>query len=152
MGNRAHVFFSKEVNSPGIYLHWNGGPESVLAFVRTMEARGWTRMDYGPARLAAVAVEFFDAEGDCEGYSVGMDPYTGNTRDYDMNDNGCYFVRRDQGRFWLDHFHSAGTAITYDCADPKLWARALETMTAIEGALAECREKRRPAKKKILAM
>lgn len=33
MGNRAVISFDENDNATGVYLHWNGGPESVLAFL-----------------------------------------------------------------------------------------------------------------------
>jgi len=39
MGNRAVIAF-KSSPTVGIYLHWNGGPESILAFVNAAKKRG----------------------------------------------------------------------------------------------------------------
>lgn len=73
MGNRSIVTFKgDDMCNTGVYLHWNGGPESVCAFARVMLERGWTRSDYATARFAAVAIEFFDQVGDCSGHSVGI--------------------------------------------------------------------------------
>ena len=153
MGNRAHVFFSKEKHSPGVYLHWNGGPESVLAFLRVMRDRGWTRMDYdyASARFAAVAVEFFDLEGDCEGLSVGLYPYSGKVKDYVFNDNGVYFVTFENGQFsveqhlaWNDRLKPI--QFTTNGAMPTPY---IGSMYAIERALHQNREKRRINKKTI---
>ena len=89
MGNRAVVKFGDDVH--GVYLHWNGGPESVLAFLEVMRQRGWLRMDYASARFAAVVVEFFDAEGDCDGNSVGIFDDAAESGAH-VGDNGLYAV------------------------------------------------------------
>jgi hypothetical protein len=39
MGNRAYVVFeSGNERSPAIYLHWQGGPESIYAFLHALRA------------------------------------------------------------------------------------------------------------------
>jgi hypothetical protein len=41
MGNRAYVVFENGDNrSPAVYLHWNGGQESVYAFLHALEEYG----------------------------------------------------------------------------------------------------------------
>ena len=48
MGNRAVVIFDDDPNvgsSLGVYLHWNGGPESVLAFMQATQER-CSRVDF----------------------------------------------------------------------------------------------------------
>ena len=60
MGNRAIVIFKDgEEYSPHVYLHWNGGIESVAAFLTEMNRRGWHRTDYAAARFCQVVGEFF---------------------------------------------------------------------------------------------
>ena len=86
MGNRAAVRFGDEKTE--VYLHWNGGPESVTAFLGAMYDRGWTREDYFTGRLAGIVCEFFDADGDCRGYSLGVFPLG----ESDDSDNGTYHV------------------------------------------------------------
>jgi len=42
MGNRAVITASElQTVGVGIYLHWNGGPESVLAFLDVARERGF---------------------------------------------------------------------------------------------------------------
>lgn len=38
MGNRAYVVFEDRQGnrSPAVYLHWNGGPESIYAMLDTL--------------------------------------------------------------------------------------------------------------------
>lgn len=63
MGNRA-VITTKEKNL-GVYLHWNGGRDSVEAFLKYCEIRGFRGFpdDYGIARLVQVISNFFGSDG-----------------------------------------------------------------------------------------
>lgn len=75
----------------GIYLHWNGGRDSVEAFLKYCELREFRAPDsdkYGWARLCQVIANFMGANG----LSVGISPYT---TDEQMNpgDNGIYVIR-----------------------------------------------------------
>jgi len=86
MGNRAVVRFNDEAaNDVGVYLHWNGGPESIAGFLQAMVQRKWTRMDYAPARFIQVVGEYFDSDGDDSGLSLGVYEYesTKGMADYD---------------------------------------------------------------------
>lgn len=88
MGNRCEVHFKNDDDQHVIYLHWNGGPESVVAFLETMRERKWDRMDYASARFVSVVGEFFDADGNGDGCSLGLfDAVTGAG-----DDNGLYEV------------------------------------------------------------
>lgn len=94
MGNRAVITASKTRNSGiGIYLHWNGGLESVLAFLDTCKARNYRDPSgdesYAMARLCQVVCEFFG-----EGLSVGIGEML--TLDCDNWDNGVYVI----GKGW----------------------------------------------------
>lgn len=90
MGNRA-VITSKENfenNGVGIYLHWNGGYDSVSAFLKYCELKGYrspTSDNYGWARLCQVIGNFFGGST-----SVGID--TVNKLDCDNYDNGVYII------------------------------------------------------------
>lgn len=99
MGNRAVITFSKGKSAPAIYLHWNGGLESVLAFLQVCKDRGYRDPvgdpHYALARLIGVIHEFFDG-----GDSLGV----GRLDELDVNnwDNGAYLVGEGwsvQGRF-----------------------------------------------------
>lgn len=93
MGNRAVITASKskEVASAkdiGIYLHWNGGRDSVEAFLKYCELRGFrspTEDCYGWSRLAQVIGNYFGGE-----LSIGID--TCNRLDCDNWDNGVYII------------------------------------------------------------
>ena len=93
MGNRAVIttqqgWLCKE-NNLGIYLHWNGGRDSVEAFLTYCKMHGYRRPEndnYGWASLATVISNFFGASGD----SVGIDIVS--RLDYDNWDNGVYII------------------------------------------------------------
>lgn len=93
MGNRAVItteagWISKE-NHVGIYLHWNGGRDSVEAFLMYCKLKGYRPPEtdcYGWARLAQVIGNFFGGE-----LSIGID--TVSKLDYDNFDNGTYIIK-----------------------------------------------------------
>ena len=91
MGNRAVITASTlQTQGVGIYLHWNGGPESVLAFLDVARERGYRdpgRDDqYAMARLCGLICEFF-GPGDS---SVGIGPL--DQLDCNNYDNGVYVI------------------------------------------------------------
>ena len=89
MGNRAVI--TTNVNKPdnqkiGIYLHWNGGRDSVEAFLTYCKIAGYRNPindNYGWARLCQVIGNFFGG-----GLSIGID--TLDNLDCDNGDNGMY--------------------------------------------------------------
>ena len=92
MGNRAVIAFQDESHdevqpdSVGVYLHWNGGPESVTAFLDAAKELGVRREDeYGAARLCQIIGNWFGGN-----LSLGI----GQCRmmDIDNGDNGTYVV------------------------------------------------------------
>lgn len=88
MGNRA-VITNKE-KKVGVYLHWNGGRDSVEAFLKYCELRQFRSPDtqnYGWARLCQVIANFMGADG----LSVGIDNYE-NLANYYL-DNGIYIIQ-----------------------------------------------------------
>jgi len=89
MGNRAVIAFDKyEPDAIGLYLHWNGGRDSIdgllAATQSVMKSRGADSM-YARARLVQVIGQFFGGN-----LSFGMD-YCKNL-DCDNYDNGVYIV------------------------------------------------------------
>lgn len=62
MGNRAFVVFENEGStkfSPAIYLHWNGGPESVYAFLDLLDRYKVTAdQEYEAARFVQIVGNF----------------------------------------------------------------------------------------------
>lgn len=88
MGNRAIVkAVGKDI---GVYLHWNGGVDSVTAFLKYCELREFRSFEdaYGVARFCQVVGNFFGG-----GLSIGVYSGVGETK-YDANyiDNGIYIV------------------------------------------------------------
>lgn len=91
MGNRAVITTKEnfENNGVGVYVHWNGGRDSVEAFLKYCELRGFRSPDtdnYGWARLVQVIANFMGGEG----LSVGID--TVDHLDCDNYDNGVYII------------------------------------------------------------
>lgn len=90
MGNRA-VITSKENfenNGIGIYVHWNGGRDSIEAFLTYCKIKGYRPPDmdnYGWARLCQTICNYFE-----DGLSVGID--TIKNLDCDNGDNGVYII------------------------------------------------------------
>lgn len=105
MGNRANVIFVNENEtsiSPCVYLHWNGGPESIYGFLNEMERRNVRRdQNYECARFIGIVTDFFDQDG-LGSTSVGVVSYPGNKIDIetlnkvptDPGDNGFYIICR----------------------------------------------------------
>lgn len=90
MGNRAVITTRENFdnNGIGIYLHWNGGRDSVEPFLKYCELKGFrapTTDCYGFARLAQVIGNFFGG-----GLSLGID--TVDRLDCDNYDNGVYII------------------------------------------------------------
>ena len=86
MGNRAVITTrSKDI---GVYLHWNGGRDSVEAFLKYCKLKGYRPPEldcYGWARLCQVIGNFFGGE-----LSIGIDKY--DKLDKDNGDNGVYII------------------------------------------------------------
>lgn len=93
MGNRAVITTSKSLNVSktrdlGIYLHWNGGRDSVEAFLKYCELKGYrppSQDSYGWARLCQVIGNFFGGST-----SIGIDSC--DNLDCDNYDNGVYII------------------------------------------------------------
>ena len=88
MGNRAVISFDENDNATGVYLHWNGGPESVLAFLdaaKELGVRGGEDQPYFFARFCQIIGNFFGGTT-----SVGIGPV--KSLDTDNGDNGWYIL------------------------------------------------------------
>lgn len=94
MGNRAVITASKAYSvkdsaDVGIYLHWNGGRDSVEAFLTYCKLRGFRAPDsdnYGWAYLCTVIGNFFG-----DGLSLGIDKCC--RLDCENGDNGVYVIK-----------------------------------------------------------
>ena len=86
MGNRAVITTrSKDIV---VYFHWNGGRDSVEAFLKHCKLKGYRPPEldcYGWARLCQVIGNFFGGE-----LSIGIDKY--DKLDKDNGDNGVYII------------------------------------------------------------
>ena len=91
MGNRAVITTDDNFanDGVGIYVHWNGGRDSVEAFLKYCELKGYRSPSddcYGWARLAQVIGNFFGGE-----LSVGIDTIW--HLDRENGDNGVYIIK-----------------------------------------------------------
>lgn len=90
MGNRAVITTRDNFrsNGVGVYLHWNGGRDSVEAFLKYMKLRRFRAPDsdsYGWARLCQVIGNFLGGT-----LSIGIDRV--DYLDMDNRDNGTYII------------------------------------------------------------
>jgi hypothetical protein len=92
MGNRAVLTIDRKV---GVYIHWNGGPESVTAFLDACIARGYRDPASDPsaalARLTGLLCEFFGVRDDGNVGLIALTP------EMEFRDNGLYVI----GKGWL---------------------------------------------------
>lgn len=93
MGNRAvittEIGWACPTNHLGVYLHWNGGRDSVQAFLTYCKLKGYRTPEsdnYGWARLCQVIGNYFGG-----GCSVGIDVVS--ALDTDNWDNGVYIIK-----------------------------------------------------------
>ena len=98
MGNRAVITTSEFMNlheeiqfsnELGVYLHWNGGRDSVTAFLTYCKLKGYRPPEtdcYGWARLCQVIGNFFGGE-----LSIGIDRCC--NLDCDNGNNGVYIIK-----------------------------------------------------------
>lgn len=87
MGNRA-IITTRE-RKIGLYLHWNGGRDTVEPLLRYCELQGYrppSSDNYGWARICQVVGNFFGGT-----LSVGIGPYTDDPS-MDPGDNGIYVI------------------------------------------------------------
>lgn len=93
MGNRAVIAFNDSPNSVGVYVHWNGGRDSVEGFLDACRKLGFRDpsidQSYAMAGLITVIKAYLTGETGC-----GVN--TLNNLDCDNYDNGLYIV----GKGW----------------------------------------------------
>lgn len=90
MGNRAIITTRDNYNTNkiGVYLHWNGGRDSVEAFLKYCKLKGYRPPEqdcYGWARLCQVIGNFFGGT-----LSVGIDNFDQDEGQW--ADNGTYII------------------------------------------------------------
>lgn len=113
MGNRA-VITTKD-KRVGIYVHCNGGRDSVSAFLKYCELKGYRPPEadcYGWARLCQVIGNYFSGDG----LGVGIDEY--KHLDADNGDNGVYIIENWHiiGREF-NHFEEQDNKNLYDMVE-----------------------------------
>lgn len=87
MGNRAVI--TTESKQIGVYVHWNGGKESIETFLAYCDMKNHRPPEsdcYGWARLCQIIGNFFGGTT-----SIGIDTY--NRLDTDNWDNGVYVIK-----------------------------------------------------------
>lgn len=130
MGNRAHVLFESNGDvSAAVYLHWNGGAESVYPFLDEMDKRGRCHdAHYAVARFAQIVGEFFDSSG--RGVlSLGI---TNGPREIrpahlgylDHGDNSIYVVSYNGKDRTVRRFTGTGTFDTGKSKGVREWTEA----------------------------
>lgn len=92
MGNRAVITTDSKLQEIGIYLHWNGGRDSVEGFLAFCKLRKYTPLpdSYGWSYLAGVCSIFME-----DGLSCGIQVCS--KLDCNNGDNGVYIVDKN----WL---------------------------------------------------
>ena len=121
MGNNA-LIKAKDNTNKAVYLHWNGGRDSVEAFLKYCELKRFRGFDddYGIARFCQVVGNFFGVGG----LSLGiMDISEGEDGGY--MDNGLYIVngweivgRRGFSSIEQDHHDLQSMLLAIDEAQP----------------------------------
>ena len=106
MGNRAVIGFVDDkgecdVNNVGIYLHWNGGRDSVEGFLQAAKDYGLRSGSYGLARLTQIICNSFPGT-----ISVGVDVV--KKLDCDNYDNGVYWVDKEFNIVGREHIEKYG--------------------------------------------
>ena len=106
MGNRAVIAFvndkgEQDKNSVGIYLHWNGGRDSVEGFLQTAKDYGIRSGSYGLARLTQIICNSFPGT-----LSVGVGIV--KKLDCDNWDNGVYWVDKEFNIVGREHIEKYG--------------------------------------------
>ena len=99
MGNRAII--TNKDKQLAIYLHWNGGRDSVEAFAEYCKLKRYDTGDYGFARMCQVIGNFFGGTS-----NVGIFPYPG--------DEEASSIADDNGVYILDKWEIVGRVYPYE--------------------------------------
>ena len=131
MGNRAVIMTKDgfENGGIGLYLHWNGGRDSVEPFLKYCEKKNYRPPEtdgYGWARLAQVVGNFFGGSD-----SVGID-YYGKDSDFGYLDNGVYIIEN-----WkiIDRKYVEG--IEQDKYDPQEFLKGIDESMPLKEQLGD---------------
>ncbi len=112
MGNRAVLQLGTN-STVGIYLHWNGGRDSVEGFLEATRQFMGNRVGdetYSSARLVQLICNFFEGN-----LSVGL----GNVSELDCDnmDNGKYVIDMKTLKIVAREYHSGAEQNGYDTHD-----------------------------------
>lgn len=128
MGNRAVIAIKHAAdNSIGIYLHWNGGRDSIEAFLDATKRIMGDRLGderYGTARLIQVITTFIGGN-----LSVGIDLQ--KNLDCDNGDNGVYIVDPATMEITGRQYHTGAEQTGHD--HDKFVAEIMAKINAPEG-------------------
>lgn len=111
MGNRAVVCFDEYSDEAvGVYLHWNGGKDSILGLLQATKQIMGDRLGdstYGKARFIEAVTVFIDGN-----LSVGL----GQCKELDCDnyDNGVYVVDSQTMQIIGREFHSGDEQSDHD--------------------------------------
>ena len=97
MGNRAVLEF--QGTDVGIYLHWNGGRDTIEPLLEVAKEYNIRGGDYGIARISQILGNFFGGT-----FCVGVDKL--DRLDCDNGDNGTYVIDNNLnivGRKYFDN-------------------------------------------------
>lgn len=97
MGNRAVIAFGTKPESPAVYVHWNGGWESITAFLEVASEWGYAGLldvNKQAEGVASIIQNFF-------GETTKVDVGVLEELDTDNWDNGTYYVKAKEGAFWI---------------------------------------------------
>lgn len=117
MGNSAVILFENEVNNAGryagIYVHWNGSPESVYAYLEYMKEASVRYNDeaYARACFTQIVRNFFGGT-----LSVGVECYTLDEA-CNMGGNGVYVVKWYAPDYKVDRYKCNCVKFTQDKVD-----------------------------------
>lgn len=98
MGNRAVIAFANDAKGDdlepyAVYLHWNGGPESVYSFLDYLADKAPDRfpgdMSYAAARLVQIIGNYFGGTTSLGILDIKSKP---GGRNWDHGDNGVYVI------------------------------------------------------------
>ncbi len=136
MGNRA-VITTKE-RKIGLYLHWNGGRDTVAPLLKYCELQGYrppSQDCYGWARMCQVMGNFFGGS-----LSLGIGSYT-TDRQMDPGDNGVYVIEgwriADHLRTEYDSDWNPIGMRSFEPSEEEDWHKFNEMLHAFDEAMPE---------------
>ena len=136
MGNRAVVIYKSDPTT-AIYLHWNGGPETVLALIE--DAKQQVTEDRGAVAFVQSAANYTRFDG------LSLYIESDVSADVDNGDNGTYYVGEGHTvtrRHVPDHSSKACTADELSPHDREKYDRVLAHCAANREAIVAVSETR----------